>query len=71
MPVVVSVRIRGRSAQGPESVVGQQDVAGEVRRAQRGRDVPVVSCVCGREKVGSAPVCVCCGWLSLARSHKR
>ena len=35
----------GDIAQGPESVVRQQGVAGVVRRAQRGRDVPVVSWV--------------------------
>ena len=28
-------------------MVRKQGVTGEVRRAQRGRDVPVVSCVCG------------------------
>ena len=52
----------GDVAQGPESVVRQQGVAGVVRRAQRGRDVPVVSCVLRWGQLQ----CVCVEGLSLS-----
>ena len=74
-PVVVSARVRGRSAKsgvGGASVVVWYAHVRDVRRAQRVRHACLLFCACAAGEKGDQLQCACVGvWFSLARGHRQ